>query len=66
MKQSPKFMPWLTLLYIEQHSSGILDDLNNLNFCGLTFASTYIGYVNSLNTVTNANLSTTVITYEAL
>jgi hypothetical protein len=53
-------------LTIEQHSGGILDDLNNSNFCGLTFASTSIGYVNSPSTITDANLSTTFITYEAL
>jgi len=53
-------------LTIEQHSGSILDDMNNLNFCGLTFASTYIGYVNSISTIIDANFSTTIITYEAL
>jgi hypothetical protein len=53
-------------LTIEQHFGSILDDMNNLNFGGLTFASTYIGYVNSLSTITDANLSTTIRTYEAL
>jgi hypothetical protein len=51
-------------LTIEQHFDGILDDLNDLNFCGFAFASTSIGYVSSLNTTTNVNLSTTFITNE--
>ncbi len=53
-------------LTIEQHSSGILDDLNEPNFCGCTFALACIGYASSHSILTNANLSTTVIIDEAL
>jgi hypothetical protein len=49
-------------LNIEQHFGGILDDLNDLNFCGFAFASTSISYVISLNTTIDVNLSTTFIT----
>ncbi len=53
-------------LTIEQHSGGILGDLNDPNFCGSTFASTSIGYVSSPSTTAYANLSTIIITNEAL
>jgi hypothetical protein len=56
----------LVNLTIEQHFGGILDDLNDSNFCGSTFASAFIGYVSSPSTTVDANLSTTIITDETL
>jgi hypothetical protein len=53
-------------LIVEQQSGGILDDLNDLNFCVSTSTSTSVGYVGSPNITTNANLSTTIITDETL
>jgi hypothetical protein len=53
-------------LTIEQHFGGILDGLNDLNFCGFAFASTSIGYANSPRIIANANLSSAIITDEAL
>jgi hypothetical protein len=53
-------------LIVEQQSSGILDDLKDPNFRGSTFTSAYVGYVGSPSITTDANLSTIVITNEAL
>jgi hypothetical protein len=46
---------------IEQNFSGILDHLNEPNFCGSTFASASICYASSPSTTVDANLSTTII-----
>ncbi len=53
-------------LIVEEQHSGILDDLNDPNFCGSTSTSSSIGYVSNLSITANANLSTIVITDEAL
>jgi hypothetical protein len=56
-------------LIVEQQFSAILDNLNDLNdpnFCGFTFLSTFVGYVGSLNITSNANFFTIVITNETL
>jgi len=53
-------------LTIEQQFGGILDDLNDPNFCGFAFTSAFVGYVDSFSTIANANFSTIVITNEAL
>jgi hypothetical protein len=53
-------------LIVEQQSNGILDDLNDSNFCGFVSASTFVGYTSSPSTIADANLSITIITNEAL
>ncbi len=45
---------------------GILDDLNDFNFCGFAFSSTFIGYVGSPSTIVYAIFFITFITNEAL
>jgi len=56
-------------LVVEQQSIAILDNLNDLNdpnFCGFTFLSTFVGYVGSFNITSDANFLTIVITNETL
>jgi hypothetical protein len=53
-------------LTIKQQFGGILDDLNDSNFCGFTSTSTFVGYVGNPNTTADANLSITIITNETL
>jgi hypothetical protein len=58
-------MPLVDLI-VEQQSSGILDDLNDPNFCGYAFTLAFVGYVGNPSIISNANLSTIVIIDEAL
>jgi hypothetical protein len=44
----------------------IVDDLVDPNFCGSTFAWTFVGCVGSPSIIVDGNLSTTVTTNKAL